>query len=68
VYDWVTLLNSRNWQNIANQLYFKKKKERMPKQEERKSNKLPEYSRHGLFPSMVFLFPFSFFERKTNLS
>ena len=22
MYDWVTLLNSRNWHNIANQLYF----------------------------------------------
>ena len=26
MYDWVILLYSRNWHNIVNQLYFKKKK------------------------------------------
>ena len=26
VYEWVTLLQSRNWHNIMNQLYFKKNK------------------------------------------
>ena len=25
MYDWVTLLYGGNWQNIVNQLYFKKK-------------------------------------------
>ena len=25
MYDWVTLLYSRNWHNIVNQLYFHKK-------------------------------------------
>ena len=25
MYDWVTLLYSRNWHNIINQLYFNKK-------------------------------------------
>ena len=26
VYDWVTLLDSRNWHNTVNQLYFDNKK------------------------------------------
>ena len=29
MYDWVTLLYSRNWHHIENQLYFNKKKIRM---------------------------------------
>ena len=29
IYDWVTLLSSRNWQNTVNQLYFKKKIEKI---------------------------------------
>ena len=28
MYDWVTLLYCRNWYNIVNQLYFKKKKKK----------------------------------------
>ena len=34
MYDWVTLLYSRNWYNIVNQLYFKYKK----KENSRKSD------------------------------
>ena len=26
MYDWVTLLDSRNWHNIVNQVYFNKNK------------------------------------------
>ena len=28
MYDWVTLLDSSNWQNIVNQLYLKIKKKK----------------------------------------
>ena len=31
VYDWITLLYSRNWHNIVNQLYSNKKNERHTK-------------------------------------
>ena len=38
MYDWVTLLYSRNRQNIINQLYFKKIKKRNSKGKVRERN------------------------------
>ena len=38
-YDWVTLLYSRNWHNIVNQLYFNKKENKKRKRENVRSKR-----------------------------
>ena len=58
MYDWVTLLYSRNWYNIVNQLYFNKKnqkKEKFPFTPNRKQFKIHNFIRcYSSFKSNVF--------------
>ena len=50
MYDWVTLLYSRNWHNIVNQLYFNKKKKQNLLQVE---NTLFTACVHKIFQTLV---------------